>query len=56
MSDLNQVYLIANEFAKWWAENPELRFGQMVELVFKKPMFQLSPAHFISIMNSGFSF
>ena len=28
MSDLNQVYLIANEFAKWWAENPELRFGQ----------------------------
>ena len=46
MSDLNQVYLIANEFAKWWAENPELRFGQMVELVFKKANVSTKPGAF----------
>lgn len=36
MLDLNRVYLIANEFVKWWAEHPELQFGQMIELVHKK--------------------
>ena len=46
MFDLNRVYLIANELAKWWAENPELRFGQMVELVRKKANVSTKPGAF----------
>lgn len=36
MRDLNRIYKFCNEFDVLWGMHPDLRFGQLVEIVFSR--------------------
>ena len=33
MRDINRIPIVTNQFMEFWMKNPDLRFGQIVEII-----------------------